>query len=39
MEKFMIIIVNLLTQQCSSVTEALKNLLVKFYTYLKRLEK
>lgn len=35
LEKFMILIVDSLTQQCSSVTSSLRSLMVRFYTYLK----
>jgi hypothetical protein len=34
LEKFMILIVDSLTQQCSSVATALKGLMVRFYSYL-----
>jgi len=36
MEKYAIIIVDLLTQQCSQIAGVLKKLLVEFYIYLKK---
>jgi len=35
MEKYIIIIVDLLTQQVSQISVALQKLLVKFYTHLR----